>query len=80
MLLTMRFLHAARSLPPDAIDQAERTATPIMYAHFDLVTVLGGAPDEVAALCDRLLPGHVDAATLDQVVTQDATEPYGRLP
>ena len=79
MLLTMRFLTATHDLPGKALDLAEQAATPIVHARFDIATVLAGTPDEVAALCHRLLPDRVDAAILDEIAAQDATARY-RLP
>jgi hypothetical protein len=79
MLLTMQFLAATHGLPEEALDLAEQAAAPIVHAQFDIATVLAGTPDEVAALCHRLLPGRVDAAILDKIAAQDATARY-RLP
>ena len=39
---------------------------------FEVLTLLGGTADEVAQLCDRLLPGRVDATVLNQIAATDA--------
>lgn len=75
MLLTTRFLTASRGLSDDALDVANWAAGAVVGTLFEVSTVLGGTPAEVATLCDRLLPGRVQAAALDQIHVGDAAAP-----
>jgi len=75
-MLAMRLLPVMFSMSDDALAVADRAAGAVVHTLFEVTTALGGIPDEVAAMCNRLLPGRVQAATLAQVPAQDNAAPY----
>jgi len=84
MMLTMRFLHHARTvkdtMPRPALDRAERAAGQLVRMKLDMLLLLGGTAATVAQLCDRLLPGRVQPAVLTQIAAEPDNTPSGSSP
>jgi hypothetical protein len=74
LVRTMPFLRMQRavkhSMPAHLVDRAAEVGHRLATAKLPLLTLFGGDPASVVPVCERLLPGRVDPATLDQINAQ----------
>ncbi|WP_173056971.1 hypothetical protein [Phytohabitans houttuyneae] len=76
LLETLPFLAAIRGLASAAADRAHHVATAVMGASVEVLTVTTADPNRLVEICDRLVPGRVNARILDGVA--GATQAGGR--
>jgi hypothetical protein len=67
MLDTIPFLRATRGMPDEVAALAEHACHLVISTVLDVVTLHGGTPAEVNAVCRRLLPGRVSASVLARI-------------